>query len=161
MMEAADSSHIKMLLEKGADYAVRDNDKNTALHWAAGRGLDNAVTTLLETARRDYMDEPHRFHDFLNHQEKDGRTALMAAAQQKRQSTIQLLLEYGADPYVEDNDGSRVLRWAAIGGLDDTIKTLLKRVKDTHHHNPQRFREFIDHGQKRNRTALLEAAERN
>ncbi|NBX71429.1 ankyrin repeat domain-containing protein, partial [bacterium] len=127
---------VELLLERGADVHVKDNNGSTALMWAAGSGNQNMVKLLLERGAD------------IHAKNNNGWTALMLAAGSGNQNIVELLLERGADVDVKNNEGSTALMWVAGSGNQNMVKLLLERRADVDVKN--------DDG----KTALMWAAER-
>uniref|UniRef100_A0A671MFU1 Inversin-like n=1 Tax=Sinocyclocheilus anshuiensis TaxID=1608454 RepID=A0A671MFU1_9TELE len=131
--------------------SVRDEpdlEGRTAFMWAAGKGSDDVIKTMLDL-KKD-LD--------INMTDKYGGTALHAAALSGHVSTVRLLLERGAmvdpldvmkhtplfracemghrdviltlikDPfvYLVDIDGNSALHWAALGGNAEVCEVLME-----------------------------------
>ena len=97
-----------MLLARGADVNARDEQKRTALHWAASVRDDRSLRVLLRHGAR--LDAR------LDARDGDGATALMLASVQAdapvsaresaaRLRCLRLLKSAGADAKIEDNRG--------------------------------------------------------
>ena len=56
--------------------------------------------------------------------DRDGRTALIWAAQDGHEAVVRLLLEKGADVEAKDRDGRTALIWAAQGGHEAVVRLL-------------------------------------
>lgn len=122
------ASHMKMLLDRGADANARNAMDATALIWAAG---DPAKVRMLVQRGAD-----------VNAQSKLGRTALMAAASVAgNAATVKLLLAKGARVDLKDNinpipvvpagggKGTALMEAARTGDLE-TVKMLLAAGAD-------------------------------
>ena len=119
LMRAVINGHqstVDTLLESGADLNIHHTccEGGMALHFAAERGHDEMVSALLlRGASKDALDF-------------DGRTPLMWAVWNRHLSTVQLLLESGADLNIHAiDDGSAALHVAADTGHDGIMVTLL------------------------------------
>lgn len=89
---------VNVLLEAGASVNMADNDGITALMWAAGSETDDS----------------------------DGhKKGLLEKANKGHTGTIKLLLQYGASPDLQDNDGITSLMYAAFHGHLDAVEALL------------------------------------
>ena len=147
----------KLLLEAEADYWIGDNDKATALHVAAHQDSSDLVALLVEKASED----PETFHKFLNIRDASGRTALMETAERHRLSSLNLLLDHGADCTDHENKGNTPLHYAIRSGFDNLVEALLKRAKATYVNKLYHFEEFLNRQNNEGKTALWESAERN
>jgi Ankyrin repeats (3 copies) len=84
---------VAALLQAGADVNSRD-DGFTALHWASYRGNTNSVKLLLAQPGIK-----------LDEASPDGRTALMAAAEQGHGEIVEMLLKAGANVSITGRRG--------------------------------------------------------
>jgi hypothetical protein len=82
------STTVDLLLEKGADLTVKDNQGQNIIHAAAALGQDNVLQLLL---RKDIKWD-------LEARILDVKTPLLLAATNGHSTTVDLLLEKGADP---------------------------------------------------------------
>ena len=111
-----------LLIKSGADLNSRSiiNDAGEApLHWAARRGNSDAIEVLVNAGANLDMQTTDR-----------GLTPLMRALESDTNSvfieTITFLLEGGADPNVQDNNGNTALHYAARFGRDYAISPLIE-----------------------------------
>ncbi|MDB5358948.1 MAG: ankyrin repeat family protein [Rhodospirillales bacterium] len=63
--------------------------------------------------------------DDMNHQDDQGKTALMYAAVAGNETMIKLLLQGGARPLIRDQDGRVALHWAVQRDNPDAVSALL------------------------------------
>jgi ankyrin repeat protein len=109
---------VRLLVDGGADIWVEEPaERKTALHFAAEsrKGSGEIVEILLE--QRAVIDAPDR----------DGNTALHAAAWEGHRRIIRILLDGGASPGKVNFEGSTALHVAAQSGSHDTVQLLLDR----------------------------------
>jgi ankyrin repeat protein len=89
---------IKEFIADGRDPNVRDEAKNTPLHWAAGAGHPEAIAYLLSLPNID-----------LTAQNLLGDTALHRAVWRGQTEAVRLLLEKGIDTQVVNRQGHRAI----------------------------------------------------
>ncbi|KAK0639751.1 ankyrin repeat-containing domain protein [Cercophora newfieldiana] len=106
----------RALLDLGTVADLGDNDGRTPLAWAAYWGRSEVVELL---ANRDDVDVDHR--------DKMGLTPLASTALEGQAAMARLLLGFGADPRLEDNDGYTPLSWAAYWGYLGVVELLAAR----------------------------------
>ena len=143
---------VPLLLELGAEVHSLDSAGHTALAAAAVRGLSDAVKSILDY--KPYIDTSNR----------DGDTALrlaaaaeatlegrsyaydrrgnriddrirMAAAIENNSTTIELLLNDGANVDLQNKAGNTALVLAAAEGKPDAVKLLLEHCPNTNTRN--------------------------
>ncbi|KAK8257849.1 ankyrin repeat-containing domain protein [Phyllosticta capitalensis] len=100
---AARVSNKKIILalqKRGVDFAARDEDGDTPLHWAAQDQHVKAMENLLK-ANPDPA--------IINSKNNDGKTplhcAIDRATENNKLGTLEVLLNYKADPEIKDNSG--------------------------------------------------------
>ncbi|KAI3135178.1 hypothetical protein DTO012A7_5591 [Penicillium roqueforti] len=146
-----DAAAVRLLLEKGANPDLGDNNGQTPLLWAAKKGHEAVVKLLLEKGAdptlRDYSGQtPLSWAAGNGHEavvklllEKGtdpsladtfGQTPLSWAAKKGHEAVVKLLLEKGTDPSLADNDGQTPLLWATINGHKAVVKLLLEKGID-------------------------------
>ena len=135
--------------------AASTNGKATALHVAAHRDTSDFIALLVEKASEDHK----TFHEFLNHQNNDGKTALWESAETSQGSNVQLLLKHGADYLIAANDGVTTLHVASSNSHTAVVSLFVEEAKT--HLDRQQLRDFLNRRSKWGKTALIDAAERN
>lgn len=92
------SDTVKLLLERGADIKATDMRWNKpALTWHAEIGSPATLEVLLQHGAS------------VHHQDVQGSSALHYASANARTESVKLLLESGADPNLQDNEGKTPL----------------------------------------------------
>ena len=109
---------VKVLLEKGANFATKDSFDYTALHLAAQHGEISVVQVLLDKGAD------------LEAKTSIGDTALHCAAESGYESVVQVLLEKGADLDVKNHYKETALHLAAKFGHRSTVQALLDKGAD-------------------------------
>ena len=115
----------RLLLERGTDVNVLDDDNVTPLHVAARNERVGVVRVLLEHGAN------------VAAEDKKGSTPLHEAAggqpsgarrvkQDERAEVVSVLLEHGANVGAKDNEGRTPLQIASAGGYDKIVKLLLE-----------------------------------
>mgnify|MGYP001088508825 CR=1 FL=1 len=86
----------KLLLEKNGNKCINavDENGNTPLHLALANNFEIAFIRLLIENNAD-----------LNHQDKNGGTAIQIAANKHNEKIMELLLRSGANPYIVNHEG--------------------------------------------------------
>ena len=145
LMEAARENRlpiVQLLLDRGADHTISDDFNITALHIASFRGFQELVTVLLGRASQDF--DQRRFKDFVNRRNKLGKTALMDAAETNRSTVMNMLLDYGADYSIEDNNAFTALHYCAFRNHMPCVRILLERTSHDTSDNGNKFRRFLN-----------------
>ena len=109
---------LQCLIDAGADLSIKDNDGNTALHWAAFE-RDSEVEAALMMAGAD-----------INIRNKKGETPLSIAAGRGNNKVLQSLIEAGADLNIQDNEGDTAFHSAAIERQSEVGAVLIKAGAD-------------------------------
>ena len=141
------------LVEKGADVnALGGSLPATPLQWAARKGLVEIMDLLIQHGANPSLVDSQDFsciHSVTHSSdysallyilcqpdiavdEKDnmGLTPLHWAAQQGDEVSVEVLLNFGANPNVVDPNGLTALHWAACGGNRSCISQLLEAGAD-------------------------------
>ncbi|CAH1255376.1 TRPA1 [Branchiostoma lanceolatum] len=120
---ASEQGHLKsieLLLQQGASAKVKNNEKQSALHFAAKYGRLNTVRSLLNSPQGP---------NIINDPDGLGDTALHMASANGHTAVVKFLLQKGA--FIHKCQGGRTaLHRAAIGGHTQTMRVLLS----THAH---------------------------
>lgn len=110
-------SVIKMLIEAGADIEARDGEGNTVL---MNKIDDTKLVAWLIERKADVNAQNHR-----------GSTPLIGIVYKSDTSTLSLLLEAGADPYLADSAGDIALTRALRDDRNPAnVRILLRRMTD-------------------------------
>lgn len=107
------SELVKLFIDNGADYEATDDNDWVALNHATYNMDAKTLLVLLESGANP------------NHKSVIGRTPLFYPAGVGWEEGIKILIDYGADVYVEDIAGET----AIDGARDPKIKALLKSYK--------------------------------
>ncbi|CAH1244879.1 ANKRD50 [Branchiostoma lanceolatum] len=106
---------IQMLIDKGTDVNMEDEDGQTSV-WAASKSGHAATVEMLIAKGAD-----------VNKADKKGRTPLWVAAQNDHVSVEEKLITKGADVNIADKEGRAPLWVAAQNGHIPTIETLISK----------------------------------
>nr|XP_061826937.1 ankyrin repeat domain-containing protein 50 [Nerophis lumbriciformis]XP_061826939.1 ankyrin repeat domain-containing protein 50 [Nerophis lumbriciformis] len=115
---------VQLLLTRGADPLISDNQGQTALTLASRQGHISVLHVLLDWAR---VQDAGTVVKMMEHADNDGWTALRSAAWGGHSQAIKLLLDAGAEVDGCDAEGRTALRAAAWGGHEETVLILLDR----------------------------------
>lgn len=92
----------------------------TTLHEAAISGDEQTLVTLLQ-----------QYPGFLNQWNCMGFPPLHCAAASGQARIVELLLQHGVDPDVEDSEGRTANYWARLKGYDNIAEMLLRHQSDS------------------------------
>jgi len=106
---------VKLLLNKGANVDVKDNDGRTPLLWAAENRHEAVVRLLLDKGAS------------VDAKDNNSRTPLLWAAENGYEAIMRLLLDKGANIDAKDNNGRTPLLWADRNGHEAIMRLLLDK----------------------------------
>lgn len=107
----------------GINYAARDLNGFTALHWGTCRDRIGPVNTLLNFTCKDRIED---YRNFINHRaHMNGVSALFGAATAGQALMSKILLERGADYYTFDNSGQNPLHMAVKQDFFEVVQLYL------------------------------------
>ncbi len=120
LMSACQSNNptlAKLLLENGANTTIVDEQSSrAALHFACAAGSEECVSLLVQNRLPSHE---------LDRADADGNTGITLAATVQAESIVSKLLEFGANPNLQNVLGETALmRSIRFGGMDDMDKTL-------------------------------------
>jgi ankyrin repeat protein len=121
-----DADAVVRLLAGGANPNRRDSCGWTALVAAAATGHAGVTEKLLAGGAKPNME---------SRQGKWSRSALLAALIRNDSLSTSLLLASGANPNLATPDGRDALMFAATGGDQELVRSLLQRHADPCHHD--------------------------
>ena len=149
-----DGTILRKLLEAGSPVDVITPNGNTPLHFAAEKGSDISVKTLLDSVensqRQSILDAPNKegqtsfilaakngFTECckqmqganITHQDNTGSTALHFACSSGALSCVEYLISNNSDTSVKDKNNQTALYKAAINNNCDSLSALLKRME--------------------------------
>ncbi|KFZ19805.1 hypothetical protein V501_00489 [Pseudogymnoascus sp. VKM F-4519 (FW-2642)] len=106
---------VQALLEKGVEVEAMDENRCTALYYAAQNGYDVVVQLLLEKGAK------------IEAKGGNGYTALFCAAQRGHEKVLRVLLGRGAKIEAKSNNGQTALFCAAQHGHEKVLQVLLEK----------------------------------
>ncbi|XP_048246865.1 palmitoyltransferase AKR1-like [Haliotis rufescens] len=109
---------VKLLVSRGGDLSLVDDNGDNILHLACGGGHESTVRYLLS------QDVPD-----INSRGQKGKTPVMTAAYIGYKEMFDLLVLKGADVSLVDNDGNNILHHACKGGDVQIVKYVLSQDK--------------------------------
>jgi len=102
---------VTVLLDNGADPNLTDERGNSALHFAAAKGMTEVIPNLIENKAN------------IDLQNGIGDTPLHRAAKSNKVEAVSLLIQYGADLNKENNKGETALDVATRDDIVDILST--------------------------------------
>lgn len=140
LMMAAEAGHleaVRLLLERGADAALTSKEGHSALDMARAKNRSQVVEVLAPLTKKPNAKpvKPVNNTDDANNVAIDDNDvarerALTDAATKGRTSSVEKLLDQGAKPNSQNQDGWTALALAAKSGYVDTVRALLERGAD-------------------------------
>jgi ankyrin repeat protein len=140
-----DESIVKQLLDYGADPDPADIFEERPILWAAGRGFEPVVKILLEKgANASHVDGSNmspllwafgRQCEGLPEKITRGGENWNSQGQPDREAVVRLLLRYGADCNIADQNGQQPLMMAVELGSKSLVATLLRSGSDPNQRN--------------------------
>ena len=148
---AAENGHdlvVELLLQKGAEVDKANNREETALYWAARNGYERTVDLLLSWGASVLAKDREGWTaldwaavgsngDVVKVLLKNGvsssegrKRALLLAAEEGHELTVQVLLDRGVDVNAKDYLGSTPLDWSVPSGHEKTAAALLRGGAD-------------------------------
>ena len=109
---------VKLLLEKGADIAAKENDGRTVLHTAVSKDREAVVKLLLEKGAD------------IAAGDNSGWMAIHYAAASGHEAMMRLLLDQGVDIEARSKIGYTALIVAAGGGHEAVVRLLIEKGAD-------------------------------
>lgn len=117
-----DEDAILAALAAGGDPNARDEDKATSLILVSTQSLFGKERKIVEAMVKAKVK--------IDAVDKDGESALMAAAATNRDGMVRLLLENNAKIDLKDNDGWTALMYASSAGHWSVVKELIEAKAD-------------------------------
>ncbi|XP_046375805.2 ankyrin repeat domain-containing protein 50-like [Haliotis rufescens] len=119
VMLAAEKGHrvvFDVLVNAGGDMTVVDDDGNNILHLACLGGNVDMVRGVLS---RNAVD--------INSRGQFGRTPVMVAAEKGCKGMYNMLVSFGGNETLFDEDGNNILHVACLGGKDDMVRYIIAK----------------------------------
>ncbi|KAI4246285.1 MAG: hypothetical protein L6R42_009934 [Xanthoria sp. 1 TBL-2021] len=136
----------QMLLDRGADYTIPNNNKVTPLHADTFCGNFALVQMLLSHGSKD---DPERLKACINARTKWGKTALHDSCETGKPEVTKLLLDHGIDFTLADEEGCTALHRCVSRDQIKTMQVLLDQASAlepaNNGHQSIRFQNFINH----------------
>ncbi len=135
----------QLVLEHGADATTMEAESyldfgkveaRTALHVANWEQHKRVVVILLHYAKEQC--DQARLLRFVDRKNNSGKTVLMAAAESNQPENMRLLLEYGADWSLTDNNGHNALHYCAFRGHKACVEILLQHASGIDSKDPMK-----------------------
>ncbi|XP_067653188.1 serine/threonine-protein phosphatase 6 regulatory ankyrin repeat subunit A-like [Haliotis asinina] len=110
----AKNEAFDILVQKGADLSVIDENGDNILHWACRGGNVKIVNYIL---MQNIVD--------INGKGDEEMTPVMLAAHHGKREVFDILFKQGADLSVIDGNGDNILHWACRGGNVEIVNYIL------------------------------------
>ena len=109
-IENRDPDLVKELLDRGAKWDVSNSSGKTPLMLASKRGLQEAISKILEHAKSK-PDGVEVIDEYINRKEKlSQRSAIEFAFEEKQNDSIQILLDHGASLYKSQMPNGKLIK---------------------------------------------------
>ncbi|GMV93853.1 MAG: hypothetical protein AMXMBFR82_36310 [Candidatus Hydrogenedentota bacterium] len=115
---------VEFLLERGADPNETGKNSPAPLLWAVAQDSQNLVKRLLDAGADPNAAVPKTKRHGIFDKYPKGTTALMIAAAKGRSKIVDILLEAGVDPQVENGEGRTAVDFAAKAGRGKVLERL-------------------------------------
>jgi ankyrin repeat protein len=149
--ENGDEALVKLLLEKGAALASKDEDGWMPLSRAARNGHEAVVKLLLEKSTNLVEKDTD-----LAEKDKDyGKSMLPWAARKWHKATVKPQESKGTDLELKDDSGRTPLSWAAEEGHEAVVKLLLEKGADVETKDTKYGRTPLSQAAKNGREAVV------
>ena len=149
---------LNLLLNRGADPLVRNNENATALHFACRQDNPDLAKRLMHKVRE--VTDQAGFFSFINQQLSNHVTPLIDCAANNNLEALIQLLKDKADYSLHGRAGNTPLLWASGRGHYDIVAELVKHAK-TKDKESSPFKDFINHKSRDGMNALFRAAKGN
>jgi ankyrin repeat protein len=116
---------VILMIENGADLLARNNH-DIVLHRAVSGNSERVIRIILNKVKETFNQYSQQIYQYINPQDTEGDTPLMWAAQGGKVNSARILLEYGVDIDLKNNDDMTALHWAAKNGHLDITELLLE-----------------------------------
>lgn len=114
---------VKLLLKRGANFHIIDNDGDTPLHWSCLDGSIDIVQFLIDKGCD------------IHKRNNDGKTPLMLACEKGHLGAVHRLIAKGFDKTIRDKEGNTTLHLSCYGGNISIVKLLINSEYDIHESN--------------------------
>jgi ankyrin repeat protein len=116
---------VNLMIANGADLLARNN-YDIVLHRAESGNSERVIRIILNKVKEIFNQYSQQIYQYINSQDTEGDTPLMWAAENGKINSARILLEYGVDIDLKNNDDMTALHWAAKNGHLDITELLLE-----------------------------------